>query len=282
MRALTNSADTPFQEFYCEHCDYTRYFSREPITSSQYEDSEKYVDYYSSDPVLLWHHRSALNFIRRQFPQSHTLDFGCYDGFFTKALYDIGINAFGCDWNSKSIEAGKAKFNLHDRLFRNPSNTYDLITAFEVIEHFEDPTQFIAMASEHLRQGGYLILSCPNKNAIYRPTTDYPPHHLSRFSQKSLKTLLSQSGFEIELHLLESSSFQLLRNWLGDKLRKRDTFDTNNGTDHNKQRNKAFTILRKGADTFSSAASIVSRPIDAAMGALEIYYISQLVIACKK
>ena len=97
--------------------------------------------------------------------------------------------------------------------------SFDVVCALEVIEHFERLDDFFELVDKHLGKDGYLILSCPSSSSIYRPLTDFPPHHFSRFNPANLKLLLERQGYEVCDQFEEMWIAQLLRNWVGDLFR---------------------------------------------------------------
>lgn len=205
------------------------------------------------------------------------LDFGCFDGFFTAKLVEAGFDAFGSDWNRKAIAHGREALGLGERLSRAPKGLYDAIVALEVIEHFTDPNDFIDAVRPYLKPGGALVLSCPNRRSVYRPKTDAPPHHFSRFSQKSVATLLTRRGFDVEVQEREMSSFQLLRNFIGDSLR-RDAPLLNKSSEP-KMTSENIHTLKLAANKMAGVMSLVLLPVDQIAHAIGLSYFSQFVVA---
>ncbi|MGA4633877.1 class I SAM-dependent methyltransferase [Pseudomonas solani] len=76
---------------------------------------------------------------------------------------------------------------------------FDLIVAFEVIEHLFDPGQVVASLECLLRPGGVLILTCPNGAGFdvqqLGPDSPCVDHeHLNYFNTRSLPLLLERHG----------------------------------------------------------------------------------------
>lgn len=277
---MVNSESYP--EYYCNRCDYSFYSSQEPIRATDYEESEKYNNYYSGRSPLLWHHKVAISIINSACRGSdeRVLDFGCYDGFFVKAMLDEGLNAYGVDWNRRSIKLGGEVYNIKDRLNDSIEGVYDVITALEVIEHFRDPTEFMELINQHLQSKGLIVLSCPNKHSLYRPATDWPPHHFSRFSMRALSVLLDKYGFDVVDYRAEMSLFQLVRNYVGDKIRTQQGPLVHSKATSN--RSSVVEFLRKSANNISVALVPILRPIDWILFQCGIRYISQVIVARKR
>lgn len=279
---LTFLVEKDFVEYLCEACDHTYFTSEREITAHDYEKSTKYADYYSGKPPFLWYHKRALKAVKAIPFSPRVLDFGCYDGFFVKRMLDNGIDAYGCDWNNQALATGGELFGIADRLSRDGEGVYDAITALEVIEHFEDPNVFMSIVTRRLKSDGFLIISCPNKNAVYRPSTDAPPHHFSRFSTKSLATLVARYGYDLCVHNVEYSFAQLLRNFIGDRMR---SGSTNIEVDFHKERIEngiAYNLARGLANRIIPAIGILALPIDVMMRIIGRPYIAQLLIARKR
>lgn len=80
--------------------------------------------------------------------------------------------------------------------------TFDVITAFEVIEHLFDPAHFVHCAKRLLRPEGLLILSCPNVNGfdvstLGRRSNTIDHEHVNYFHPDSIRLLLERVGFEV-------------------------------------------------------------------------------------
>lgn len=145
-------------------------------------------------------------------PKGKLLDIGCATGNFLLIAKKFGFEVFGMEASKEAVKIARAKFKLKvaealtfDELpeeFRGP---YRVITAFEVIEHVEEPLKFLKDIFDHLEEGGLTIISCPpyfkfeNLSLGYRKYkwwgNDYPPHHLNRFKPWTLFYGLKLAGF---------------------------------------------------------------------------------------
>lgn len=277
-RSARTFQDASHLAVFCDACDHIWYKGDGlQVSRNIYENSYKYDSYYVGKPPFLWYHRKSMEYLQRTARGKRVLDFGCFDGFFTAKLRTAGFDVYGCDWNRKALEYGRNTYGLSHRLCSEPEGQYDAIVALEVIEHFPDPNDFFDIVLPHLSSEGALIISCPNKNSIYRPKTDAPPHHFSRFSEKSLAGLLARHGFEVEIHEREMSTFQLLRNFIGDSLRRKSSPLRENA--ESKTPSAPFLDLRLLANAMASSANLILRPVDVLMYRLGFSYFSQFVVA---
>jgi 2-polyprenyl-3-methyl-5-hydroxy-6-metoxy-1,4-benzoquinol methylase len=80
---------------------------------------------------------------------------------------------------------------------------FQLLTAFELLEHLFEPVSFLGKACSLLKPGGYLFLTTLNGEGFDiltlrdKSKSVSPPHHLNFFNPASLELLLKKIGFEI-------------------------------------------------------------------------------------
>lgn len=261
----------------CSFCGYERYSLEDDISGASYEESSKYQNYHAGKPVMMWYHLRVISHISKLLKDhsaARILDVGCHDGYFVAEMHSLGFDAYGEDWNKSAVSYGRSKYNLGSRLSDQTSGKFDLVIATEVIEHVEDPIKFIEYLSSRCTENGFVILSLPNKNSFYRPKTDYPPHHLSRFTPLSIKMMQESNGLKVIYHEEEMDLFQAIRNFIGDRFLKSKELSTSIRSD-----------ARFNARRFLNLVSPFIRsgfyPINKLMYVLGFRYISQ-VIVCQK
>jgi len=156
-------------------------------------------------------------------PNGRMLDIGCGIGCLVRYGLDMGLDAYGIDFNTVSIETGRTALNLKGRLVAgdvldlethfSQAGTFDLITLFEVIEHVSDPVALIRAAFRQLKEGGLLALTCPNEDR-WQPTgrifVDYPPHHLTRWRPATLRRFMEAQGFRNLYTSIDTSARDLI------------------------------------------------------------------------
>jgi hypothetical protein len=82
------------------------------------------------------------------------------------------------------------------------SGRFDVITAFDVIEHVPDPHAFTRAVAERLEPGGVWLLSTPDVESLTarlfgRRWHFYYPYHLSYFGPSTLGRLAEHHGLRI-------------------------------------------------------------------------------------
>lgn len=161
-----------------------------------------------------------LNFIRNHYylfidliknylvPGKKLLDVGSGAGFFLKAAEEIGWQAEGVEISSTASKyaAEIAKVNVHYGKLEDlkfPSETFDLVTLLDIIEHLPNPLHTLKETNRILKSGGIIIVSTPDFNSLSRLFLGYdwavlsPAEHLYNFTHKTLCSILSNSYFHV-------------------------------------------------------------------------------------
>lgn len=81
---------------------------------------------------------------------------------------------------------------------------FDLVTAFELLEHLFEPRELVAQAFRLLRPGGHLVATTLSGEGFdiqvlwARSKSVFPPHHLNFLNPRSLARLCEDIGFVVE------------------------------------------------------------------------------------
>jgi SAM-dependent methyltransferase len=75
-------------------------------------------------------------------------------------------------------------------------NEYDVVGAFDVLEHIEEDELTIANINKALKPGGMFIATVPQHRWLWSASDDYA-HHYRRYSANELQQKLKDSNFEI-------------------------------------------------------------------------------------
>lgn len=142
------------------------------------------------------------------------LDLGCGTGYGTKILSNERNEVYGIDISQKAVDYAKKTYfgprytcSSAERLpFKD--NDFDVITAFEVIEHIENPEKALAEIYRVLKNDGSLFISTPNLRHLgnmlghFLLGRPYPKHskniyHLKEFYYDEFVNFLKNAGFKI-------------------------------------------------------------------------------------
>jgi len=127
------------------------------------------------------------------------LDVGCGQGDFLYAARRHGFDVQGVDFQPELARIGRELYGLaiSCRDIREElaeGRMYDVVTAFEVLEHVEEPVGFLRTLG---RVGRHVVVSVPSaerRPRLYARGFDDPPHHLTLWTRTSLLLALAQAG----------------------------------------------------------------------------------------
>jgi hypothetical protein len=141
------------------------------------------------DINLFNEHLSRYEFARHFAGGKRVLDAGCGSGYGSAELASTALAVTGIDASADAIEYAREHYHSDNLHFEQalctalPDGPYDLITAFEVIEHLEDWRGFLHQAHRVLAPGGLFLVSTPNKlyYAESRGASGANPFHVHEF-----------------------------------------------------------------------------------------------------
>ncbi|MBI5613621.1 class I SAM-dependent methyltransferase [Candidatus Gottesmanbacteria bacterium] len=149
--------------------------------------------------VASWQSDAVLHRKRRRL-----LDVGCAMGVLLEEAKKSGFIAEGIDMSKASVKTCVKKgFRVvHGSLTTLSLNKkYDVVTAFEVIEHELNPRKMMESIHTHLSAGGVVIVTTPGHESWYRKLMGRQwvgythPEHLNFFDEETLKHLMHEVGF---------------------------------------------------------------------------------------
>lgn len=141
------------------------------------------------------------------------LDVGCADGrlldWYRASGVGDRIETHGIEMDERSAAIARrrghrvvtGRFEVDDEL---EPGSFDLILAFHVIEHVDDPVRFARRAAELLAPGGMLVITTPNWDSPdarrFRGHWggNHFPRHWTLYDSRTLAELASTIGLELE------------------------------------------------------------------------------------
>ncbi len=147
--------------------------------------------------VLLWA-------IQKYFPQAKTIfEIGCGTGFvlqqFNSHLSDITL--FGSDLLVEGLHFAQTRVPNSTLLQMDARDipyveAFDLIGAFDVIEHIEEDELALAQMFKAIKPGGGLMLSVPQHQFLWSVVDDMS-YHKRRYHKHDLVSKVQRAGFEV-------------------------------------------------------------------------------------
>lgn len=221
---------------------------------------------------LYWHTKRARFIGNLQSSRGGSVyDIGCGDGLFLEACQRYGLEVHGCEPVDKPRL--QAEINLGVPIDASPFGesatpaTYDIITAWQVIEHVSEPAALLSKAFRHLNDDGLLGVSTVNRDSwqakIFGPLWLHldPPRHLWVGNRHAVEQLLQSCGFRVEHRVwnhMEFGPVGFIDSFF-------NTFDT--------QRDRLLKCLKRGfrgyADRALWLATVCLLPVAALASAIE-------------
>lgn len=135
------------------------------------------------------------------------LDIGSGTGYFLSAMKTRGWNVKGIEINEKARAFSIAKFGLDvlppESLSLLPPDSFDAITLWHVLEHFQDPFVYASEIGRLLKQDGVCLVALPNYSSFdARHYNEFwaaydVPRHLWHFTPETFKLFAEKNGFAI-------------------------------------------------------------------------------------
>jgi 2-polyprenyl-3-methyl-5-hydroxy-6-metoxy-1,4-benzoquinol methylase len=148
------------------------------------------------------------------------LDAGASFGHFLAAAR-TRFDAYGIELNPSAVAWSRSHFGVRNHvgsIYDIPEEIprpLDVVTAWDVIEHLDEPERALRASRSHLKVGGWLFLSTPDAGSLAarvlgrRWHYQDPVQHVNLFSHRNLGTLLRRAGFAVHGHIYLGRSYRL-------------------------------------------------------------------------
>lgn len=156
-------------------------------------------------------------------------DIGCGGGSFLDGIRGYAADALAIEpsatFRASLKSRGYKAYAFVDDALTEYKGRIDLVTAFDVLEHVEDPRSFLAGIQQLLVTGGKVVLSTPNSDDLLIEALPseysaffYRKAHLWYFDREALLSLLRLAGFT-DMRVIPHQRFGLgnFLGWLRDK-----------------------------------------------------------------
>jgi SAM-dependent methyltransferase len=162
---------------------------------------------------------------------SRILEIGCGTGHNLAMLSEFGqVDALELDDEARAYaekRLGRPVMSAPlPELAGVPEQSYDLIGAFDVIEHIDDDRTALASIATRLKPGGKFVMTVPAHQWMWS-AHDVVNHHKRRYSKRALKALIDGSPLKLErIGYFNSLLFPVaVAERLSSRLRRKDDAD---------------------------------------------------------
>jgi 2-polyprenyl-3-methyl-5-hydroxy-6-metoxy-1,4-benzoquinol methylase len=174
---------------------------------TEYESGGVYREYVQAREMKIEHFRQRLLSIGGRIGKGKLLDVGCSCGYFMEVAATEGYDVAGLEFSENAVAAAAEHIRPRilnasvEQISAEQKSSYDVVSAFDIIEHLEQPLTFLAHVRSVLKPGGRLVIATPDAGHWLRYLMGarwpmlQPMQHLSLFSAKSMQLALQNAGF---------------------------------------------------------------------------------------
>src|SRR3989344_7486773 len=179
------------------------------------------IDYDWKNPIIKLYQKHLNEILLTAPPPKHLLEIGCARGVFLDMARSAGYKVQGIEANPYASKYAHKFFNLQVTTTKFESvkknfGKFDIIVAYDVIEHVPNPSGFIKKITTFLKPGGLVVIGTPNSSSLLYKIAEktalvsksrivYPlirfygrgVEHLSIFNPENLKRLLTLNKFRV-------------------------------------------------------------------------------------
>ncbi|PIE67722.1 MAG: SAM-dependent methyltransferase [Deltaproteobacteria bacterium] len=158
------------------------------------------------------------------------LEIGCGSGFVLERIHQsypeaklYGIELFEEGLAYACSRVPSAYFSNINALFINDSDYYNVIGAFDVLEHIQDDQRVLYNLQRALHEGGWLVITVPQHQWLWSIVDEYSGH-VRRYRRKELVKKIEDAGMTV-FYTTSFVSLLLPLMWISRFKKKANKFD---------------------------------------------------------
>ncbi len=131
------------------------------------------------------------------------LEIGCGTGYVLKGLSDMeNMTLQGSEIFLEGLKFAKKRLPGIELIQLDATRmpftaTFDVVGAFDVLEHIDEDVKVLEQVRASLKPSGYFLISVPQHRFLWSYLDDMA-YHKRRYSRREMKRKLNNAGFEIE------------------------------------------------------------------------------------
>lgn len=218
----------------CQNCDLIfrsplpketeikKFYNKDKILVNKYFEGLK-KDYDLKNPAIKLY-QNELDKLSKVMKPGRLLDIGCAYGAFLDLARKYNWQVSGVEVSEKSSKYAKKTFNLpiyNGTLERAKfaSNTYNLVTMWDLIEHLTDPLSTLKETKRILKDNGMILILTINTDSLIGKLANlsssskdylYDKQHNFFFTHNTLKKMVEKAGFK-DVQKFDSFGAQISR-----------------------------------------------------------------------
>lgn len=166
-------------------------------------------------PGTIFRRQAVLDIFRKGGGMKHIqngkkyLGIGCGIAAVDYEFYRKGFSCTVTDWSEAALENVNRVYHKRQKVFRVKRmlenmdvNAYDVLGAFEVLEHAKDDRRALGEWAKYLKKDGMLVLSVPAHQKLWS-CADAASGHYRRYEKDQLRKVMRSCGFT-DIHIIST------------------------------------------------------------------------------
>lgn len=192
----TNSSS--IKKLRCSECGIIYYDPNLAGDAEFYEKISQNSWYYEDNK---WEFKEGLDIVARYKPKS-LLEIGCGNGNFLEKIRHVVKIVKGVEINQNAVDICKSKgLDVENMELSALNAQYDMIVAFQLLEHISDVSSFLDSVVKCLNDYGMLLIAVPNPDGYLKEIDtvllDMPPHHSLGLDKSTFQYIADKYNLEI-------------------------------------------------------------------------------------